>query len=60
MASIYTSLMIGSNLSLSSLGNSNALVGLPHIVIERKYKDVLQLQNPNSSPFLFLHAIPIE
>ncbi|CAM6051442.1 unnamed protein product, partial [Sphagnum compactum] len=55
MAGIYTSPMTGSNLSLSSLGNSSALVALPHVIIERKYKDVLQLQNPNSSPFLFMH-----
>jgi hypothetical protein len=60
MLSTYTSLTTGSNLSMSSFGNSDALATLPHDVTERKYRDVYQSHNPDSSPFLFLHAIPVE
>jgi len=41
MAGMYTSMMTRSNLFLSSFSNSSALVALPHVVTERKYKDVL-------------------
>ncbi len=52
--------MTGSNLSMSSFSNFGALAALLHDAIERKYRDVYQLHNLDSSLFLFLHVVPIE
>jgi hypothetical protein len=59
MANMYTSLMTRSNLYLSSLGNSSALVALPHVATEKNIEMCYNYKTPTFHHFYFSMQSPL-